>query len=109
MLVGSGIEFDKFEKTRDAVLHELECVKDGDFTDSELDVAKEYIIGTNKSLEDNPSMLSDYYMGLRFTPDLLSLDEVSEKVKNVTRDDIKEAFLHIALDTVYFLSGKEKN
>ena len=107
MLVGSGIEFDKFEKTRDAVLHELECVKNGDFTDSELDVAKEYIIGTNKSLEDNPSMLSDYYMGLRFTPDLLSLDEVSEKVKNVTRDDIKEAFSHIALDTVYFLSGKE--
>lgn len=107
MLVGSGIEFDKFEKTRDAVLNELDCVKKGDFTDNELETAKEYIISTNKSLEDNPSMLADYYMGLRFTPDLLSLDEVSEKVKTVTREDIIEAFSNVELDTVYFLSGKE--
>ncbi|MBR2404959.1 MAG: insulinase family protein [Clostridia bacterium] len=107
MLVGSGIEFDNYNKTKDAVLAELENVRNGNFTDVELDVAKEYIISSYRSYEDNPGLLVDYYMGKIFTPTLLSLGEACEKVSEITRDDVVRSFKGVSLDTVYFLNGKE--
>jgi len=107
MLIGSGIEFDKFQMTKDAILGELNAVKNGDFTDAELDIAKEYIISSFSSYEDSPGLLIDYYLGSAFSDTYPAISEVCEKVKNVTRDDIINAFSAVCVDTVYFLNGKE--
>lgn len=107
MMIGSGIEFDKFQKTRDAILTELKAVKDGGFTDGELSVAKEFITSTFSSYEDSPGMLIDYYLGMAFSDDYPSLDEVCDKVKAVTREEVIKAFETVCVDTVYFLNGKE--
>ncbi|MBQ6895199.1 MAG: insulinase family protein [Clostridia bacterium] len=107
MMIGSGIEFDKFEKTKDAILKELNAVKNGDFTDEELSVAKEYIISTFSSYEDSPGLLTDYYLGMAFSDKFLSISDVCEKIKKVSREEIIESFKNVAVDTVYFLNGKE--
>lgn len=107
MMIGSGIEFENFQKTRDAVLGELQAVKNGDFTDDEIMIAKEYIISSFSSYEDSPGMLIDYYMGMAFSDDYPSISTVCEKVREVTRDDILTAFKSVNTDTVYFLNGKE--
>ncbi len=108
MLVGSGIEFENFEKTKNAVIDELEKVRKGDFTREELDVAKEYIINSYKSYEDSPGLLVDYYLGKTFTPGLPSLARACDIVSNVTKEDVLKSFEKISLDTVYFLNGKEE-
>ena len=108
MLVGSGIEFDNFEKTKNAVIDELKKVQSGDFTEEELSVAKEYIINSYKSNEDSPGLLVDYYLGKTFTPGLPTLSEACDIVSDVTRDDVLKSFEKISLDTVYFLNGKEE-
>lgn len=107
MMIGSGIEFENFEKTRDAVLSELDAVKKGDFTDSDLLIAKEYIISSFSSYEDSPGLLIDYYLGMTFSDTFPSISDVCEKVRNVTRQEILDAFSSVAVDTVYFLNGKE--
>lgn len=107
MLIGSGIEFENFEKTKMAVLEELDNVKNGNFSESDIDVAKEYIIGSYISYNDSPSMLTDYYLGMSFTDSLVSLEEAAELVRKVTKEQIVEAFAGVKLDTVYFLNGKE--
>ena len=107
MMIGSGIEFDNFQKTRDAILAELDAVKKGDFTDDELLVAKEYIVSTFSSYEDSPGLLIDYYIGMAFSDNFISHNEVCEKVKNVSREEIIKAFETVCTDTVYFLNGKE--
>ncbi len=109
MLVGSGIEFANFEKTKNAILAELDNVKNGNFTDGELAVSKEYIISSYRSYKDSPAMLVDYYMGTSFTPSLPTLDEACERVSSVTREDVIRAFEKVCLDTVYFLNGKGDN
>jgi len=109
MLIGSGIEFENYEKTKNAVLAELENVKCGNFTDEELDVAKEYIISSYHSYEDSPSLLVDYYMGKIFTPSFKTIDEACAAVANVTKDEVIKSFANVNLDTVYFLNGKEGN
>ncbi len=107
MLIGSGIEFENFIKTKDAIMNELENVKNGKFTDSELAVAKEYIISSYRSYNDSPSMLVDYYMGKAFTPSLPTLEDACERVMSVSREDAIRAFKNVSLDTIYFLNGKE--
>lgn len=108
MLVGSGIEFENFEKTKNAVMDELSKVQKGDFSDEELKVSKEYIINSYKSYEDSPGLLVDYYLGKTFTPGLPSLDDACDIVSKVTKDDVIKSFENISLDTVYFLNGREE-
>lgn len=107
MMIGSGIEFDKFKTARDAIIKELNAVKNGDFTDDEMNTAKEYILSSFKSYEDSPSMLIDYYLGMSFSDKFLTLEEFSEKIRGVKREEIIDAFRDVTLDTVYFLNGKE--
>ena len=107
MLIGSGIEFENFEKTKNAVCTEIENVKNGVFSDEELEIAKEYIISSYRSYEDSPALLIDYYISLTYTPSLKSLDEACDIIRNISRDDVISAFENVCLDTVYFLNGKE--
>lgn len=107
MLIGSGIEFKNFDKTKTAIMAELENVRSGNFTDEELAIAKEYIISSYRSYEDSPGILVDYYMGQVFSPSLPSLGEACQKVAEVERTGILKAFENVTLDTVYFLNGKE--
>lgn len=107
MLIGSGIEFENYEKTKNAILAEIENVKNLNFTDEELEISKEYIISSYNSYKDNPSLLIDYYMSKSFLPSFDSLDTACEKVSEVTKDDIKKAFENLKLDTIYFLNSKE--
>ena len=109
MLVGSGIEFDKFSMTKDAILTELDAVKNGDFTDDELDIAKEYIISSFSAFSDSPGLLIDYYLGMAFSNNYPEISQMCDKVKSVTREDICKAFSLVSVDTVYFLNGKENN
>ena len=107
MMIGSGIEFDKFQKTKDAILKELEDVKNGNFTDDELSVAKEYIVSSFSAYEDSPPMLIDYYLGMAFSNSFPTISQVCSRVKQVTRNEIIKSFENVCVDTVYFLNGKE--
>lgn len=107
MMIGSGIEFDKFQKTKQAILKELDCVKTGDFTDEELKIAKEYIVSTFSSYEDSPGLLTDYYLGMAFSDKFPTISDVCGKIKNVSREEIIKSFENVAVDTVYFLNGRE--
>ena len=107
MMIGSGIEFDKFQKTKDAVLKELDAVKNGDFTDDELKIAKEYIVSTFSSYEDSPGLLTDYYLGMAFSDKFPSISDVCNEIKKVSREEIIKSFENVEVDTVYFLNGKE--
>lgn len=109
MLIGSGIEFVNYEKTKNAITEEIENVQNGNFTDSELEVAKEYIISSYKSYEDSPAMLIDYYLGNAFCNTIPELSKACDIVSKVTKDEVLKAFENVKLDTVYFLNGKEAN
>ena len=68
MMIGSGIEFEKFQMTKDAILSELDAVKKGDFSDAELDIAKEYIISTFTSYTDSPGSCHPRWWGICGSP-----------------------------------------
>ena len=52
-------------------------------------------------------VLDDYYLGKIISDKMITLDELAENIKNVTKEDVMEVAEKIQLDTVYFLKGCE--
>lgn len=106
MIVSSGIDFDKYETAKSAILHELDACKRGEITDEELSSAREQIVSALRASMDAPARLDDYYMGCPdgHAPDMETL--IAE-VRALTKQDVVRAANRITTDTVFFLKGAE--
>ncbi|MCH5185798.1 MAG: insulinase family protein [Oscillospiraceae bacterium] len=107
MFVNAGIEFDNFDKAYNEIIRQLELVKNGTITDTELTAAKNAVINSLNSYYDNEGHIIVYYLTERLLGTNNDIESLKERIRNVTTDDITEAAKEIALDTVYFLKGKE--
>ncbi|NLE12458.1 MAG: insulinase family protein [Clostridiales bacterium] len=105
MIVASGIEVDKFEQTRDEIIAQLEGIKAGNFTDGELESAKNALINGYRAHNDSPAALDGWYLSRMLAGLSDSPDDAAAKVAGVTREQIIEAAGKVVLDTVYFLRG----
>ena len=105
MTISSGIEFKNFEKAKDEIFVQLDAVKNGDFTESELQIAKDYIINANIASKDSPLSLKIFYMKNIISKRNISIDDANKKIASVTKEDVVRAFKNITPDTIYFLKG----
>lgn len=108
MLISSGIEFKNYERAKTEILQQLDDVKDGKFTEDELEISKDFIINQYRSYLDSPYMLRSFYLGQLLSGKVVTIDEAIENVQKVTANQVVDAFSKIALDTVYFLKGREE-
>ena len=109
MLISSGIEFKNYERAKKEILQQFDDVKEGKFTEEELDISKEFIINQYKSYLDSPYMLRSFYLGQLLVGKEENIHEAIENVKKVTAGEVVQAFSDIYLDTVYFLKGSSKD
>lgn len=108
MTVSSGIEFQNFDAAYNEIMAQLQAMKDGDFSDEEIDVIKKELSNSFRSRVDAVEALEDYYTTQILLGTDVSIEDTIENIENVTRDQIKEAASRVTLDTVYFLAGKEE-
>ncbi len=108
MMVDSGVEFDKIERTEAAVLEQLERMKSGDFTDEELSASKLSLCGALRAAKDSQAVLDRWYAERWFDPDRMSPEQVEQQLRGVTREDVIAVAQSVKLDTVYRLMGEEK-
>lgn len=106
MVVASGIDCANKEKAQAAILHELEDIKKGNFTDEEFENAVRSIRNSYMEAMDSPNALANWFSvrllaGIDDTP-----EEYIEKLMSYGRDDIIRAANRVTLDTVYFLKGR---
>ena len=108
LTVESGVENVNAQRTVDAVLHELEEVKKGNFTDEDVRLAKLSVASDFVSLTDTVTGNEEWYVSQLTEPQLLTLEETTAKFNAVTKEEIVEAANKLTLDTVYILTGKEE-
>ena len=109
MLVSSGISFDKFDAAKAEILAQLEAVRNGDFTDEELNWARRAVASDLRAAMDSPGELEGYWLsqaldGLDYGP-----TELAELAGEVTREDVIAVAKSVELDLVYFLRGENEN
>ncbi|MBR2245999.1 MAG: insulinase family protein [Bacilli bacterium] len=110
LVIRAGIDKENYNKTVTLIDKILTSMKKGKFTDSDINIAKEYYkTALDDILEDENRIIDDYFMS-----EIISTDNIDEKRKNinkVTKSEIVKVAKKIKMDTIYLLEGdiNEKN
>lgn len=107
LFVLAGIDAKLEEKAVKLILEQLEEMKKGNISDTEIDQTKALLTNQLREALDNARGqidIYDQYMELTadFEPDYLI-----SRWKSLTKEDIAEAANELSLEMTYFLSGKE--
>ena len=107
MIVSTGIDFDMLERTKDEIFRQLDEIRNGNFTDAELEAAKAGVVSELRSYMDVPSALESFYLsqtlrGLDYGP-----MEMAEMAEEVTREQVIMIAECAECDMIYFLNGEE--
>ena len=108
LTVESGVENENIEKTKDAVLNELEQIKLGNVTDEELESAKLSMTNSYLTSVDSSAGTQAWYLAQVFKGKSLTPQEQAERICAVTKEQVVEAAKSLTLDTVYVLTGNKE-
>ena len=98
-----GIEIENYEKALKIIKEQLEEMKNGKFTEEDLQNAKKYMVSGVKSVQDEQDSEITYYIGQELSGKLTTFDEYIEKVNKVSLEDVKNVANKININTIYFL------
>ncbi|QTM99472.1 insulinase family protein [Sediminibacillus dalangtanensis] len=106
LLVFSGIAPKDFQQARDIINKQMVLMKEGEFSEEELKDTKDLVVNQLLETMDHPQGLIEilYHQVLAETE--VSPDQMIERVKQVTREDVLHVGEKIEQDTVYFLTSK---
>lgn len=103
IFVNCGIEISNYEKALELIKKQIEDMKNGDFTDEELENSKQGIISSIKTIDDEQDTEIMYYLGQELTKSKTSLEQYMEKIQNVTRQGVIDVAKNVNINTIYFL------
>ena len=107
MLVNSGVENENIEKTKNAVIDQLEEIKNGNFGDEDINFAEMAIKNDFKSVADSAGNVSNWYFDCIRKNDIITPEEKLERYLGVSKERIVAAAKSMVLDSVYVLTGNE--
>ncbi|MBO5376802.1 MAG: insulinase family protein [Ruminiclostridium sp.] len=108
MIVNSGVEKDNLEKARTAIQQQLDELRNGKFTDEDMEKAKLSIATVLKACNDCMDSISTWISGCIYDDDYTTPEEKINHYSAVTREQIIAAADSMKLDTVYTLTSKEE-
>ncbi len=105
MFVQSGIESQNEEKAKEAILMQLEDIKNGNFSDEDIESSIKALEDSFKSVTDSPEALDSWFMSQCISGKYKYPDDFIADFKKVTRQEIINAAKDVTLDTVFMLEG----
>ena len=109
MFVSSGIEFSKYQEAMDEIERQLEAVKNGEISKSELEGAKKAVVNALYSALDEPGGLESLYLDKSILGLSIEPEDLAAMAALVTAEQVSGIASHAKLDTVYFLTGEERD
>lgn len=103
IFVRAGIEIDNYNKTLNLIKEQLEDMKNGNFTEEDLENAKRFIYAGIDSIKEEQNTAIIFYYGEEMSKNKITVEEYYEKIKEINKEDIIEIANKIKINTVYFL------
>ncbi|WP_175989073.1 EF-P 5-aminopentanol modification-associated protein YfmF [Bacillus sp. Marseille-Q1617] len=108
MMVMSGIEFKNYDQAVGIINEQLEAMKNGDFTEGEIEQTKAVIKNQLLETVDTSRGLIEVLYHNAVSNKQIDLGTWLEEVERTTKDEIIAAANKVELDTIYFLTGMEE-
>lgn len=103
VFVVCGIEIGNYEKALEIIRQQLEDMKNGEFSEEDIENSKKTIISAIKSIDDEQDTEITHIFGQELTGIKTTLEEYEEAVNNVSKEDIVTIANKININTIYFL------
>ena len=107
IFVSCGLEPGLEEKAIGSIYREIDAMKKGDFTESEIQNAKNSILRSLNSFESSLGSINGYLLSLIISEDAMTLEETMDLVRNVTKEEIVEFANSVTPELEYILGGAE--
>lgn len=104
LLVRAGIDKDNYDKCVSLVEKCLDDMCKGNFTDRDINMAKEYFNTALEELEESESKIINNYLMM----ELIGTDTIDvkrEKMNKVTKEEIIKVAKKVNIDTIFLLEG----
>ena len=109
IFIRCGIECENYNKTVSLIKRLLNDMKDGKFTEVDIEKAKEVILAGIDSINEEQDSQILFKYGQELSKMELDIDDYKEKIKNVTYNEIKEFSKYIQINCIYFLKNGGEN
>lgn len=106
LIIQSGVENKNVKAAEEEIMRQFEVMKNGEFTDEELESSKLAILDMLGTVGDSLGAADAWYYRQMCSEEFITPEEYAERVRSVTRDEIAEAAGRCELDTVYVLAGE---
>ena len=103
IILNSGIEISNYEKALKLIKEQIEEMKNGNFTEEEIENSKKGIIAAIKTISDEQDTGITYYFGQELSKANVSEEEYIKKIENITKEDIVNLANKVKVNTIYFL------
>ncbi len=103
MLVDSGVETANAQRTKEEVLRQLEALRQGQFSDEELEAARSSLIQSFMAAEETPAAREGFYVSQTVYEHYKTPEQVANELRAVTREDVCRVARLVHFDTAYLL------
>ena len=97
IFIRCGIEIENYQKALDTIKEQIEDIKNGKFTEDDIENAKKLIIASVKGISSEQDTEITYYYGQELSDTFTTIEDY------VTKENIEEVAKEIWINTVYFL------
>lgn len=103
IFIRCGIEIKNYEKAIEIIKEQLEDMKKGKFSEDDIKNAKELLIASFISIQDEQPREISYYMSQQLSKDISDIETACKKIESVNKQQIIEAAENIMINTIFFL------
>lgn len=107
LFVDSGVEPQNRDKAQEEILRQLDIVREGGFTDEEMQAALLLMQTSRAAVGDSLGALESWYMTQIVCGEDSSPADESQRLEKITREQVMQAAGRVKADAIYFLTGKE--
>lgn len=105
IFINCGIEISNFDKALEIIKQQIEDMRKGDFSDEEVENAKQGIIAAIKSIDDEQDTEITYFFGQELSKNKLGIEEYMERVNKVNKQNVLDIANKVSVNTIYFLKN----
>ncbi len=104
IIIDSGVDFRNMQRALNLTNDQIKKLKEADFTDNELNLAKKEIITSLRAIVDSNHSIASHELDNILTNKSESIDVKINKINAVKKEEVVEAFNRVNLDTIYVLT-----
>lgn len=105
IFIRCGIKIENYEKALNLIKEQIEDMKNGKFSNEDIENGKTGIISMIKSIPDEQDTGITYYLGQELSEYKMTFEEYEKEVRAVTKEEIIDFAKKVSINTIYFLKN----